>query len=34
MGFAIIVFPHSNLAPAEIHDGTAARLDFVEAVNK
>jgi hypothetical protein len=34
MGFAVIAFPHSNLTPAEVHDGTAASLDFVEAVNK
>jgi len=34
MRFAIIAFPYSNLAPTEVHDGTAAGLDFIEAVDK
>ena len=34
MRFAIIAFPYSNLAPAEIHNGTPAGLDFIKAVDK
>ena len=34
MGFAIIAFPYSNLAPSEVHYCTATWLDFAEAVNK
>jgi hypothetical protein len=34
MRFAIIAFPYSNLAPAEIHNGTPAGLDFIKAVEK